>query len=113
MLISKMPCLSDLLCSVSKLTTNGTNVTVENMTMTNNGNESVMTYSYPDHTILLSGLKNGTSYYYCVIAVNDTDNVTQVGEPMCDSFITRKIMSLTNIGMYLCSYVHSRLDIPY
>ena len=103
--ISEMPCHSpDLLCALSNLilltATNNMSVTVENTT--DNGNGSVMAYSYPDHTILLSGLSSGATYSYCVIAVNDSNN-EQVGTPMCGSFITRSIttenISEDNDGM--------------
>ena len=69
--ISEMPCYSpDLLCAMSYLTTNDKSVTVEYTI--DNGNGSVMAYSYPNCIILLSGLSSGTTYNYCVIAVSAT-----------------------------------------
>ena len=86
----EMPCFSsDLLCAVSDLTTNNMSVTVEYTT--DNDNESVMTYSYRNHTIQLLGLNSSTTYKCCVIAINGS-NMEQVGEPLCHIFTTSKGM---------------------
>ena len=85
-LSSEMPCFSpDLLCTVTDLITNDMIVTVKNTT--DNDNELVMTYSYPNCIILLSDLNSGTTYNYCVVAINATTMV-QVGEPVCGNFTT-------------------------
>ena len=114
-LISELPCFSpNLQCAISNLTLNDESVTVENMTMTNNDNGSVMAYSYPDHTILLSGQESGRSYHYCVIAVSDTNNMMPVGKPMCGNFITNITSgSVISDGMYIHSCVRSQLNIYY
>ena len=56
-----------------------------------------MTYSYPTQTITLSGLNSDTTYSYCIVAINIT-NMMEVGEPVCGSFTTQKIITKTNEG---------------
>ena len=96
-----MACFADLLCFISTLKINDMDVDVENTT--DNGNGSMMAYNYPNHTILLTGLKSGTTYNYCVIAMNAT-NMEEVGEPMCGNFTTAAT-SCTG-GIYI-SYKYS------
>ena len=97
---SETPCLSsDLQCDIFTLTTNNMSVTIENTT---NTPVSLMLYSYPSCTILLTGLKSDTTYSYCLIAINDTTNdtkVVQVGKPMCGNFTT----STHNEGKFICN----------
>ena len=80
-----MACFADLLCFISTLKINDMDVDVENTT--DNGTGSMMAYNYPNHTMLLTGLKSGTTYNYCVIAMNAT-NLEEVGEQMCGNFTT-------------------------
>ena len=56
-----------------------------------------MAYSYPTQTITLSGLNSDTTYNYCIVAANIT-NMMEVGEPVCGSFTTQKIITETNEG---------------
>ena len=85
-LTSEMPCFfPDLLCAVTDLIINDMIVTVKNTT--DNDDELVMAYSYPNCIILLSYLNSGTTYNYCVVAINATTMV-QVGEPVCGNFTT-------------------------
>ena len=97
---SETPCLSsDLKCDIFNLTTNNMSVTIENTT---NISVSSILYSYPSCTILLTGLKSGTTYSYCLIAINDTTNdtkVVQVGKPMCGNFTT----STHDEGKFICN----------
>ena len=81
-----MPCFSDLLCTVSYSIMNDMDVTMENTTDDDDG--SMMTYSYPNHILLLSDLNSGETYNYKVTAVSAT-NLAPVGEPMYGSFTTR------------------------
>ena len=53
----------------------------------NNVTESVTSYNYPTQLITLTNLTSGTTYNYCVVAVNMTD-VMQVGDPVCGNFTT-------------------------
>ena len=88
MLISELPCnSSNLECVISNFTVNNMDVNVTNSTSVITG--SLMTYSYPTHTISVTGLNSDTTYNYCIIAINMT-NMTEVGEPMCGNFTTIK-----------------------
>ena len=103
---SETPCLSpDLQCDIYNLTANNMSVTIQ--TTINNITESSMAYSYPSCTIPLTGLKSGTTYSYCLIAINvtiyDATNSTkmaQVGKPMCGNFTTT---SIHNKGKFICN----------
>ena len=48
---------------------------------------SLMAYSYPTQTIILTGLNSDTTYNYC-IATTDMINMMEVGESMCGNFTT-------------------------
>ena len=63
-----------------------------------------MTYSYPTQTVTLSGLNSDTTYEYCIVAT-DITNMMEVGEPVCDNFTTWKIISESNDGKYVHTYV--------
>ena len=49
--------------------------------------ESAMSYSYPTQRIMISNLASDRSYYYCLVAINTTNN-TEVGYLVCGSFTT-------------------------
>ena len=87
-LTCELACFSPgLRCNLSNITTdNGDVVNV----MTNDVNGSRMAYSYPTQDIVVSDLKSGTTYNYCVIAI---DNVTmeKVGTPVCGHFRTTSV----------------------
>ena len=90
MLISELPCFSsNLECVLSHFTLNNMDVNVTNSTSDITG--SLMTYSYPTQTIIITaiGLNSDTSYNYCIVATNTT-NMMEVGEPMCGNFTTIK-----------------------
>ena len=107
-LICELPCFSPRLqCVISHFITSCTDVNLANITSDITG--SVMTYSYPTQTVILSGLNSGTIYNYCVIATNTTDMMT-VGEPVCGNFTTRKIINETNDGNYVATYVIVKLQ---
>ena len=90
----QLPCFSpDLQCVLYNLTTNDMDVNVTNDTSIITG--SVESYSYPIQTMIISGLDSGTTYNYCVILYDITD-MMKVGEPVCGSFTTRKIINKTN-----------------
>ena len=97
---AEMPCSSPHLeCFLSDLAIDNISVTVNNIT-NNNDNGLVMKYRHPNHTILLSGLNSGTTYNYCVIAIINGNNATEmkkVGKPMCGTFTTSKE------GEFMCS----------
>ena len=102
---AEMPCSSpDLECFLSDLKINNMNVTVNNITSSND-NGLMMAYSHPSHTIQLSGLNRSTTYNYCVIAINATNatdatngtEMMEVGKPMCGVFITNEE------GEFMCS----------
>ena len=96
-LICELPCFSpNLRCVVSHFTTNNMDVNVASTT--GHVNDSVMVYSYPTQTITLNCLNSGTIYNYCIIAASTT-NMAQVGEAVCGSFTTQKIISENNGGM--------------
>ena len=61
---------------------------------------SLMTYSYPTQTITLSDLNSNTTYNYCIVAT-DITIMMEVGEPVCDSFTTQKIITETNEGNHI------------
>ena len=119
-LSSEMPCFfPDLLCAITDLTTNNMIVTVKSTTDNDNG--LVMAYSYPNCIILLSDLNSGTTYNYCVVAINATTMV-QVGEPVCGNFTTnvsytesKCVNSLshththTQLNKVLHKYIHTLL----
>ena len=67
------------------------NVTIDTGSITG----SVESYSYPTQGMIISSLNSGTTYNYCVV-VTKTTNMMKVGEPVCGSFTTLKIISETN-----------------
>ena len=61
--------------------------------VTNNTSEttgSLMAYSYPTHTITVTGLNSDTTYNYCIVAT-DITNMMVVGEQVCRNFTTQII----------------------
>jgi len=64
-------------------------------TDTGNITGSVESYSYPTQAMIISGLNSGTTYNYCVVITNTTI-MMKVGEPVCGSFTTQKIISESN-----------------
>ena len=95
----ELPCFSsNLQCVISHFTTCCTNVNVTNITGDITG--SLMAYSYPTHTITLTGLNSDTTYNYCIVATNAT-NMMEVGEPVCSSFTTQKTITKTNEGNHI------------
>ena len=52
-------------------------------------------YNYPTQAMIISGLIGDTTYTYCVV-LNNTVNLMKVGEPVCGSFTTQKIISKAN-----------------
>ena len=98
-LTCELPCFSsNLQCVVSRFMTCCTDVNVTNSIGDITG--SVMTYSYPTHTITLSGLNSDTTYNYCIVVTNIT-NMIVVGKPVCGSFTTWKITSESNDSKYV------------
>ena len=96
-LICGLPCFSPTLqCVLSHFITNCTDVNVANTTSDIIG--SVMSYTYPTQSIILSGLNSGTTYNYCVVAVDSS--MMMVGEPLCGTFTTQMIISKSNDGKY-------------
>ena len=81
-LICELPCSSpDLRCKIFNFTACDMNIYVTNATHCVNG--LMMLYVHKN----LSNLNSGTTYNYCVIAINTT-NMTEVGKPVCSSFTT-------------------------
>ena len=107
-LICQLPCFSpDLQCVLYnlQLTTNDMNV---NVTIdTGNIIGSVESYSYPTQAMIISGLTSGTTFNYCVNLYNIT-NMMEVGEPVCGSFNTQKIISETKF--YGMIDMHTLID---
>ena len=98
-LMSEVPCFSsNLECVLSHFTLNNVDVNVTNSTSDITG--SLMTYSYPTQTITLSKLNNDILYNYCIVAINIT-SMMEVGEPVCGSFTTQKIITETNEGNHI------------
>ena len=88
-LICQLPCFSpDLQCVLYDM---DVNVTID----TGNIIGSVESYTYPTQAMIISGLDSGTTYNYCVNLYNITD-MMEVGEPVCGSFNTQKMISKTN-----------------
>ena len=89
-LTCKLPCLSpNVQCVLSQfISCTDVNVTVN----TGNITGSVESYSYPIQAMIINGLNSDTTYTYCVVR-DDTVNLMKVGEPVCGSFTTQKIIS--------------------
>ena len=92
-LTCELPCFSpNVQCVLSQfICCTDVNVTVD----TGNITGSEESYSYPTQAMIISGLNSDTTYTYCVV-LNDTVNLMKVGEPVCGSFTTQKIISKTN-----------------
>ena len=92
-LTCELPCFSpNVQCVLSQfISCTDVNVTVD----TGNITGSEESYSYPTQAMIISGLNSDTTYTYCVV-LNDTVNLMKVGEPVCGSFTTQKIISKTN-----------------
>ena len=61
-------------------------------------------YNYPTQLITLTNLRSGTTYNYCVIAVNVID-MMEVGDVICGTITTFHIVSpRSSSGTYICSY---------
>ena len=67
-----MPCSSPGLQYVVNLTRNNMNFTMKNLS---------------NNIMVLTGLSSGTTYIYCVIAIDTTD-MMPVGDPVCGNFTT-------------------------
>ena len=112
-LVCTLPCFSPYLrCNLSNITTNGVNA-VNISIIKGSIVGSMMSYSYPTQRITISNLMdNNTTYNYCVVAIN-MNNMTEVGEPVCDSFIARApsppspTPTATLIGTYVRTYIHT------
>ena len=80
-----LPCFSpNIQCGILYFThNNGDDVIITNDVIMG----STMSFSYPTQQIVISNLASDRSYYYCVVAINATNN-TEVGYPVCGSFTT-------------------------
>ena len=104
-LISELPCFSsNLQCVLSNFTMNSMDVNVTNNVSNITG--SLMAYSYPTHTINITGLDSGTTYSYCIVATNMT-NMMEVGESMCGNFTT------IQKSKYITFHKYSNSIFPY
>ena len=57
------------------------------MITTSNIIGSLTSYNYPTQLITFTKLTSGTTYNYCVVAINVTD-VMEAGDPVCGNFST-------------------------
>ena len=105
-LTCELPCFSsNLQCVVSHFITSCTDVNVTYGASDITG--SLMAYSYPTHTITVTGLNSGITYNYCIVATTVILLIIMmaVGEPVCDSFTTQKITTGANEGITThCTY---------
>ena len=106
-LICQLPCFSpDLQCVLYDM---DVNVTID----PGNIIGSVESYSYPTQAMIISGLNSSTTYNYCINLYNITD-MMEVGESVCGSFNTQKMISETNdvgiIKFYGMIDMHTLID---
>ena len=79
-----LPCFSpNIQCSLFNITPNNIEVITYDDIM-----GSSMSYSYPTQQIMISNLRYNTTYEYCVVAIDTTNNNMTVGDPVCGSFTT-------------------------
>ena len=91
-----LACFSpELECVLSNITTNNVDVTSLIMNTTSNITGSLTRYNYPTQLITLTNLTSGTTYNYCVVAINVT-NMMEVGDPVCGSFSTNAMVTATD-----------------
>ena len=90
---------SGLECALYNITTNNTDIRSLIMNTTSNITESMASYNYPTQLITLTKLTSGTTYNYCVVAINVT-NMTEVGDPVCGNFTTESLTSGVHCRMY-------------
>ena len=85
----ELACFSiGLECVLYNITTNSTDITSQAMnTSSSSINGSFTSYNYPTQLITLTNLTSGTTYNYCVVAINVTD-MMEVGDPVCGNFST-------------------------
>jgi len=113
----ELACFSPKLeCVLYNITSKNTDVT-SMVLITSDITGAVSSYNYPTQLIAFTNLTSGTTYNYCVVAVNMTD-MMEVGDPECGNFST-KMTSATD-GMnklalitvyYIPLYVLIWLDI--
>ena len=104
-LISELPCFSsNLQCVLSNFTMDNMDVNVTNNVSNITG--SLMIYSYPTHTINITGLDSNTTYNYCIVATNMT-NMMEVGESICGNFTT------IQKSKYIAFHKYSNSIFPY
>ena len=71
-----------LLCILYNISTNNADLTI--MSTVNGSNTNDI---YPTQLISLTNLTSGTTYNYCVVAVNVT-TMMEIGDPVCGNFTT-------------------------
>ena len=79
-----LPCFSpNIQCRLFSITPNNNEVITYGGII-----RSSMRYSYPTQQIMISNLRYNTTYEYCVVAVDTTNNNMMVGDPVCGKFYT-------------------------
>ena len=78
-----LPCFSpNIRCNLFNITPNNIEVITYGGIM-----GSSMSYSYPTQQIMITNLRYNTTYEYCIVSVDTTNNMI-VGDPMCGNFAT-------------------------
>ena len=101
-----LPCFSpDIRCRLLNITLND----FEGVTTTYDGFvRSTMNFSYPTEQFVISNLASDRTYYYCVFAINATNDYIfglymEVGDPVCGNFHTTAGIAM--VSFLLCTYV--------